>query len=143
MPAFERTVTVTRPVDEVFAYLSDFTHTEEWDSGTVRTTRVGGDGGVGTTYHNVSRFLGREVEIEYVVQRVVPREEFALRGENGTTVAHDTLTFREVAGGTQVTYRGDFAFKGPLKLFAPLTVPVFNRLFDEGAKGIQRVFERG
>ena len=141
MPSFSRTVTVNRPVDEVFDYLSDFTNTNDWDAGTVRTTRVSGDGGVGTTYHNVSKFLGREVEIDYVVQRIVPNREFALRGENGTTVAHDTMTFREVPGGTEVTYRGDFEFKGPLKLAAPLTVPVFNKLFDDGAKGIREAFE--
>lgn len=141
MPSFERTVTVSRPVDEVFAYLSDFTNTEEWDAGTVRTTRVNGDGGVGTTYRNVSKFLGREVEIDYVVQRIVPGQEFALRGENGTTVAHDTMTFREVPGGTEVTYRGDFAFKGVFRLFAPLTVPVFKKLFDDGAEGIRNAFD--
>ena len=44
----------------VFAYLSDFTTTTEWDPGTVRTTRESGDGGIGTRYRNVSRFLGRE-----------------------------------------------------------------------------------
>ena len=55
----ERSVTVGQPVDRVFAYLSDFTNTTEWDPGTVRTERVAGDGGVGTRYHNVSKFLGR------------------------------------------------------------------------------------
>ncbi len=49
--------------ERVFAYLADFTHTEEWDPGTVRTHRVSGDGGVGTTYANTSRFLGRETDL--------------------------------------------------------------------------------
>ena len=40
----ERSVTVGQPVDRVFAYLSDFTNTTEWDPGTVRTERVAGDG---------------------------------------------------------------------------------------------------
>lgn len=142
MPTFSRTVTVKRPLDEAFAYLSDFTNTEEWDAGTVRTTRVSGDGGVGTTYLNVSTFFGREVEVEYVVERVVPGELFALRGENSSTVAHDTMTFREVPDGTEVTYAATFDFKGPLKLLAPLTIPVFNKLFDDGAKGIREALDR-
>jgi uncharacterized protein YndB with AHSA1/START domain len=142
MPTFSRTVTVNRPLDETFAYLSDFTNTNEWDAGTVRTTRVSGDGGVGTTYQNISKFLGREVEVTYVVQRLVPGEVFALRGENSTTVAHDTMTFKEVPGGTEVTYAATFDFKGPLKLVAPLTIPVFNKLFDDGAKGIREALER-
>ena len=62
-----RTLVLPRPADEVFAYLQDFTNTEEWDPGTVRTTRESGDGGVGTRYHNVPKFLGRETELTYVV----------------------------------------------------------------------------
>ncbi len=138
MPTFERTVTVDRPVAEVFAYLSDFTNTEEWDAGTVRTVRTEGDGGVGTVYLNTSKFLGREVVVEYVVQRLVPGKVFALRGENSSTVAHDTMTFREVDGGTLVTYTATFDFKGVLKLVAPLTRPMFNKLFDDGARGIKQ-----
>jgi hypothetical protein len=51
-----RTVTVDRPAGVVFDYVSDFTTTTEWDPGTVDTVRVDGDGGVGTTYRNRSRF---------------------------------------------------------------------------------------
>ena len=54
----ERTFTVAQPVETVFDYLADFTHTNEWDPGTVETTRTSGDGGVGTTYANTSEFMG-------------------------------------------------------------------------------------
>ena len=51
----ERTFTVPQPPDAVFDYLGDFTHTNEWDPGTVETTRTSGDGGVG---HDVRQHLG-------------------------------------------------------------------------------------
>src|SRR6478752_3824503 len=95
----ERSVTVAHTGGRVFAYLSDFTNTTEWDPGTVRTERVSGDGGLGTRYHNVSKFLGRETELDYMVIEHVPDERFALRGENATVVAKDTMTFvRTVTG---------------------------------------------
>ena len=56
----QRTVETAAAPAAVFTYLSDFTTTNEWDPGTVRTTRISGDGGVGTSYRNVSRFAGRE-----------------------------------------------------------------------------------
>jgi uncharacterized protein YndB with AHSA1/START domain len=59
MPKIERTMTVQKPLDQVWAYLTDFTNTEEWDPPTVSTTRISGDGGVGTVYRNVSKILGR------------------------------------------------------------------------------------
>ena len=85
----------------------------EWDPGTVRTTRESGDGGVGTTYHNVSRFLGRATELTYVVTEHEPPVLLRLRGENKTVVAHDTMTLVETpTGGTELTYRAEFSSRG-------------------------------
>jgi uncharacterized protein YndB with AHSA1/START domain len=141
-PAMEivRTLTVPRPPEEVFAYLQDFENTVEWDPGTVRTTRESGDGGVGTRYHNVSRFMGRETEVDYVVEEVDPPRQLRLRGENRTLVAHDTMTLEPAAdGGTRLTYRAEFAFKGLARLVAPLTAPAFRRLGDEAEAQLHRV----
>src|SRR6478752_7726968 len=149
----ERSVTVAHPVDRVFAYLSDFTNTTEWDPGTVRTERVSGDGGLGTRYHNVSKFLGRETELDYMVIEHVPDERLALRGENATVVAKDTMTFvRTVTGsgapgdrageGTTVTYRADLEFKGLAKLVAPLLAPALKKLGDEAQQGLRDALGR-
>ena len=140
----ERTVPVDQPVDRVFAYLSDFTSTTDWDPGTVRTERVSGEGGVGTRYHNVSRFLGRETELDYLVVEHEPERRLALRGENATLVAHDTMTFVRGAGsgttageGTTVTYRAEFEFKGLARYVAPLLSPAFKKLGDDAERGLR------
>lgn len=140
----ERTVTVDQPVDRVFAYLSDFTTTTDWDPGTVRTERLAGEGGVGTRYRNISKFLGRETELDYLVVEHEPDQRLALRGENATLVAHDTMTFVRRAGsgttageGTTVTYRAEFEFKGLAKLVAPLLSPAFKKLGDDAEQGMR------
>ena len=133
-----RNVSVDRPLAEVFAYLSDFTTTTEWDPGTVRTTRESGDGGVGTRYRNVSRFMGRQTELTYVVTEHEPPTRLALRGENKTVVANDTMTLAPTSGGgTQVTYRAVFTFKGAARILAPFTAPAFRRLGDKAADGLR------
>lgn len=120
MPSVERTVTVQQPVEKVFAYLSDFTTTEEWDPPTVSTTRTSGDGGVGTTYHNVSKFLGKETEVDYEVVQVVPNERFELAGTTAGMTLHDTITFTTQGAETSVTYRAEMQPEGAAKLAAPL-----------------------
>ena len=120
-----RTVTVHKPVDEVFAYLCDFTTTTEWDPGTVKTVRTAGEGAVGTEYQNTSRFAGRNRQLTYVVLELVPNQRVALRGENSTVIACDTMCFREAGSGTEVTYTADFTFKGITGLIAPLMKPAF------------------
>jgi len=137
-----RIVTVATPLDKVFAYLADFTTTTEWDPGTVKTIRTAGDGAVGTEYLNTSTFAGRETQLTYVVQELVPNQRISLRGENTTVIAHDTMTFRETENGTEVTYTADFAFKGVARILAPLLRPAFNRLGDRAQTGMAAALTR-
>ena len=138
----QRTVTVQKPLDTVFAYLSDFTTTTEWDPGTVKTVRTSGDGTFGTEYLNTSTFAGRETQLTYTVVDLVPNRQIALRGENKTVIAHDTMTFRETGSETEVTYTADFTFKGITKLIAPLMRPAFTRLGNEAEAGMAAALER-
>lgn len=136
-----RTVETTTPVEKVFAYLSDFTNTEEWDPGTVSTKRTAGDGGEGTTYHNVSKFAGRETELTYTVSSYVENQRFQLVGRNKTVKATDTMTFTDTGSGTRVTYNASFEFQGLFGKVAPLLSPVlaipFKKLGDEAEEGLQ------
>ena len=100
-----RVITTSKPLDTVFAYLSDFTTTTEWDPGTVKTVRTSGDGGFGTEYLNTSTFAGRETQLTYVVLDLVPNQRIALRGENKTVIANDTMTFRENGGSRRIERR--------------------------------------
>jgi carbon monoxide dehydrogenase subunit G len=137
-----RIVTAEKPLAEVFAYLSDFTTTTEWDPGTVETVRTSGDGGFGTEYLNTSTFVGRETQLTYVVEDLVPNRHISLRGENKTVIAHDTMTFRENGGQTEVTYTADFTFKGVTKLIAPLMKPAFTRLGNKAETGMAAALAR-
>ncbi len=142
-----RTVETATSVDKVFAYLSDFTHTNEWDPGTVETTRTSGTGGVGTKYHNVSSFAGRKTELEYVVRTLVPNERLVLVGNNKTVQATDTMTFTSTgAGGTRVRYNADFEFKGLVGKIAPVLSPLlglaFKKLGDDAEKGMKTALDR-
>ncbi len=138
----QRTVVTTASPAAVFGYLSDFTTTNEWDPGTVQTTLIQGDGGPGTTYQNTSSFAGRQTELTYEVVERTPDSRFALRGENKTVVAHDTMVMTPDGTGTSVTYTADFEFKGIAKYVAPLMSPAFKKLGDEAEKGLREALGR-
>lgn len=138
----QRTVLTPADPERVFAYLSDFTTTTEWDPGTVTTERISGDGGVGTTYRNVSKFLGRESMLTYTVTEHAPPTRFGLRGENATVVAHDTMEVHAAGAGTQVTYTADFRFKGVARFLAPLLRPALTRLGDDAEEGLAEALGR-
>jgi uncharacterized protein YndB with AHSA1/START domain len=138
----ERTVTTTAPIDSVFAYLSDFTSTNDWDPGTVKTTLISGDGGVGTEYRNISKFAGRETELTYTVIELEPGRKIALRGKNKTVTAIDTMTFTSTPNGTEVKYVADFTFSFANRLVGLLFAPAFKKLGDEAEEGMTKALER-
>jgi carbon monoxide dehydrogenase subunit G len=133
----ERTVQTPAAPEAVFAYLSDFTNTTEWDPGTISTERAQGDGGVGTVYDNISEFNGRKTELEYTVIEHEAPTLFALRGENKTVTAVDTMRIEPHDGGSRVTYTADFEFKGPAKLVTPFLGGAFKKLGDEAEEGLR------
>jgi hypothetical protein len=137
-----KTVVVEKPLDAVFSYLSDFTTTTDWDPGTVSTVRRHGNGGVGTAYINTSTFLGRTIQLTYVVDAVVDQQLIQLRGENETVIAVDTMTFRPAASGTEVTYTAEFTFKGLSRIVVPLLKPAFERLGNEAEAGLRKALNR-
>ena len=137
-----KTVVVGKPLDAVFGYLSDFTTTTDWDPGTVTTVRRHGNGEVGTTYLNTSTFLGRTTQLTYIVREFIPGQRIRLRGENKTVIAVDTLTFRPVTSGTEVTYAAEFTFKGPSRILAPLLKPAFERLGNQAEAGLRKALNR-
>jgi uncharacterized protein YndB with AHSA1/START domain len=137
-----RNVVIARPVDEVFAYLSDFTTTTSWDPGTVKTTLISGAGGVGTKYANTSTFNGRQTNLVYEVVDYELGRRIQLRGSNKTIIAVDTITFKEVEGGVSVTYDASFTFKGITKLIAPFLAAEFKRLGDEAEIGLRNAFSK-
>ncbi|HEX6057233.1 MAG TPA: SRPBCC family protein [Intrasporangium sp.] len=138
---FVRQLTVPASSEHVFAYLSDFMTTNEWDPATVRTERVSGTGGVGTRYQNVSRFMGREAEVMYVVTQLEPDRRFTLRGENGSLVAEDDMRVQRDGSQTTVTYSASFELKGFRKIATVVLAPALKRLVDDGADGLRRALQ--
>lgn len=135
-----RTITVDTPPSAVYAYLKDFTNSEQWDPGTITTTLVEGDGGVGSRYLNRSLFRGKETELTYVTKDLQPNRLVVMRGENSTVIAEDTMSIRPGADGQgcELVYEADFTFKGVAKLAAPFLRGQLTKLGDEAEAALNR-----
>ncbi|MBV9594016.1 MAG: SRPBCC family protein [Actinobacteria bacterium] len=135
MLSVERTFVVDRPVDVVFDYLADFSNTEQWDPGTVSCRRT--DDGplrVGSRFHNVSKFRGREVELEYTMRTCEPAtKHLRFVGENDTVTSTDDMRLAAAGDGqrTSITYRAEFDFHGMAKLAQPVLKPALEHLADQ------------
>lgn len=114
----QRTITVDQSPQAVFAFLADFETTEEWDPPTLSTRRTSGTGGVGTTYHNVAKFLGRRTEVDYVVTEYVEGRTLRLHGAADDVELVGTFTVEPGPdGGSVVTVHEEFWPDGELATF--------------------------
>jgi hypothetical protein len=113
MAYYRAQIDVRRPIDDVFAYLADFSNTEKWDPGVVSAKKRGkGPVAVGTQFKVVSKFLGHELPLVYRIVQCDPPNRVVLEAENDNLRSVDTITFKKTARGTRLTYDANLTLKG-------------------------------
>lgn len=139
MAHYNASIDTSRQPDEMFAYLSDFSSTQEWDPGVIEAERLG-DAPVreGTEFRLLASFLGRKIPLIYRIVEYDPPSAVTFRGESSTVVSLDRITFEPSASGTRITYDADLALKRPYKLADPLLQLAFKRVGARALAGLRR-----
>jgi carbon monoxide dehydrogenase subunit G len=142
MAHYNASLDTARSPEEMFAYLSDFSTTVEWDPGVVEAERLG-DAKVreGTEFRLVAVFFGRKTPLTYRVVEYDPPSAVTFRGENPTVVSLDRITFEPSGGGTRIVYDADLVLKGALKFADPLLRVAFTRVGARALAGLRRTLE--
>lgn len=139
MPHISRTFTVTAPRDVAVDYLRDFSNTEEWEPGTRSCRRLGDRPiAVGTRWHNESVLAGIRTELVYELTHLGP-DLLRFIGWNSTATSTDTMTFRDVPGGTEITYTAEITFKGVAKLADLPARLLFRRVASDIVRNLTRI----
>jgi carbon monoxide dehydrogenase subunit G len=139
MAHYRASVDTRRAPQDVFAYLSDFSTTREWDPGVVEAERVNGAPiGQGTQFRLVAQFLGRKTPLTYRIVEYDPPRAVTFLGESSTVISRDRITVEMIAGGTRITYDADLALKGLFRIADPLVGLAFNRVGDRALRGLTR-----
>ena len=99
----EHTVTVNRPVSEVFAYLTDVDNLAQWQDSVIEA-RKDSEGPVttGTRFTEARKFLGRRVESTMEVTEHDPERRFSLKVLSGPVPFQVSHAFEEANGGTRI-----------------------------------------
>lgn len=129
----------TKSSEDLFRYFADFTTTNEWDPNTVKTTLLTGEGGIGSTYANTSKFNGKESSLVYEVIEYKPNSVIRLRGENKNITAVDTMMIVDHGEVRTFTYEARFRLKGLGNLISPLLSKAFKKLAADAEVGLRKV----
>lgn len=117
---FSNTITIDRPVRDVFAFVANLENVPRWNHAIVETRkRSDGPAGVGTTYRQI-RSLPRRSEGSLEVTELEADRRFAVHGQLGPFAGTLTYAFEEIAGATRLTNTADLDVHGVLRLATPL-----------------------
>jgi carbon monoxide dehydrogenase subunit G len=144
MTVLREELEVERPLEEVFAFVGDFSNAERWDPG-VADSRAVTDGPVrvGSRYALTVLFNGRRLPMTYEVTDYDPPNRVVLAGSGSTVTAVDDIRFEATERGTRIRYTADLRLKGPLRVLEPFMARKFQAVGDAAMTGMRAALEGG
>jgi uncharacterized membrane protein len=116
MPAASHSVIISRPVDDVFAFVADGEKCPQWRSGVLDIQRVSGEG-VGTRYaQGVKGPMGRRIAADYTITVFEPNRRIEFQTVTGPARPHGRYDFEPADGGTRLAFSLDAELTGLRKL---------------------------
>ena len=142
MATLEISTVINRPIEEVFAFLSNPENGPKWSAGSSDVTITSaGSIGVGTTYGSVRTVLGRRIESDGVVTEYEPNRSYATKSTSGPFPVEGRVTFERVDGGTRVSGTLVGEPGGFFKLAEPLLVSMIKRQFEADLANLKGLLE--
>ena len=131
MVTHEKKITINRPVEEVFAYVSDLKNSQEWQPALAEVTRITeGPLGIGTQYSSVRKFMGRRMESVIQYTTYEPNKKIAFKSISGASPFEQSWRFESTAEGTRLTTKFELQTSGLMGLAQPMIDSSVKREMD-------------
>jgi uncharacterized membrane protein len=144
MLKIETSVVINRPVDEVFAFTTNFENQPKWQSRLLEVKKTSeGPIGVGTTWRGVAMFLGQRIENSTVMTEYEPNRTYAGKSTSGPVPAEARLSYEPLEGGTRLSFTLEAQPGGFFKLTEPLLKSLFKRQTEADLATLKDLMEAG
>ena len=141
MPEIEGTIEIGRPVEEVFAYVTEPKNTPEWESGVEQELTSEGPMGIGSKGRRVETFMGRDESV-WEVTEWKPNELWAAKFESDKFIGEGGHRTEPTDNGTLLKYRFGGSAKNPIfKLLMPFFMPMLRRKVRKDYQKLKQVLE--
>ncbi len=124
----EHSVTIERPVEKVWAYITDPRNDTEWQSMIVEAEQLSeGPMGVGTVERSTAKVLGRRFDTTFEVTEYEPNRRSRIKSTSGPFTFTGTYEVERADGGTRFTWAMEGDPGGFFKVAEPLVLRVISR----------------
>ena len=137
----EHSIVINRPVEEVFAVVTNVENNPKWGSGLLEAVKTSeGPIGVGTTWRLVRKVLGQRLEAESEVTEYELNRNYVQRSKSPFPV-EVRQTYEAVEGGTRITITLEAEPGGFFKLAEPLLKSTAKREIDAEFANLKDLME--
>jgi hypothetical protein len=139
---FETSVSIARPIEDVFAFVSDPLHFPRWNAAvqSVRTT-AGRAAEVGSTYSMERELPSGRARNELEILAHERPSEFGIRTTSGPTPFVYRYRFSSGRAGTLIQLDGSVELPPAASLLAPLAARAVKRGVDTNLAALKRTLE--
>jgi uncharacterized protein YndB with AHSA1/START domain len=138
----EKIITINRPIEEVFAYVSDLPRGPEWQPGLVEVRRITkGPDGVGAQFSGVRKFMGRKMESVIEFTTYEPNKKLVFKSISGNSPIVQSFLFEPTDVGTKLTARLELQTSGLIGLAKPLIASSLKRDVDNNYDILKNLLE--
>ncbi|MBN1278755.1 MAG: SRPBCC family protein [Chlorobium sp.] len=135
-------IIISRPVNEVAAYLSDIANDSVWQEDVLESAvTTAGPVGRGTAGFEVRSIIGFPLRTEWVVTAYEPEKWLCFESTTSAVPYEGVMEFSPVEGGTRLTYAFSTKTEGIAALFDPLMELVFGFRFRANLDNLKRILE--
>ena len=136
----ERTVTIKRPIEEVFEYVSTPENDPTWIPSSLKHERtLPGPMRVGMTTQEDQKFFGRTSRDTWEVTEYEPPSILAYRATSGLLPIVIRLRFEPVDGGTRITHAIDLEL--PRGIYNKAVAPMMPWAIQWGLRRVHRTLK--
>jgi uncharacterized membrane protein len=131
MTRVETSVLIDRPLEDVFAFIANVENNPVWQTG-MQEAEITSEGpiGVGSTYSQLAKFLGRPVESTFEIVEYEDNHKIKGRSTSGSFPITFTRTAVSTPEGTKVSA----LIEGDASGFFRLAEPLLNRMVQRQVK---------
>jgi carbon monoxide dehydrogenase subunit G len=142
--AVHSSIVINRPIEDVFAVLTNVENTGKWFPGDVNEWWTSPPPhGVGSTRRARVKMGLMTTENDAVATVFEPPNRAGMKGTSKNAPFEAMLTFAPVEGGTQVETNIDLFLRGPAKLFGGMFTRWYGKSWDQGLTNLKRMMESG
>ena len=144
MSRFTARITIHRPIEDVFAVLTDVETTGRWFPADVEEHWTSPPPhGVGSTRHAVVRMGGRTTENDAVVTEYDPPHRAGMAGTSPNAPFVGTFVFTPDGAGTAVDVSIELSLRGATRIVEPIFAAWYRRSWTRGLERLKRMMESG